>query len=253
MISVSHVSKSFQGKEVLHDISATFESGKTNLIIGQSGSGKTVLMKCITALYRVDSGSIMYNDIDVPSLNYKQLIKVRQKVGMLFQGSALFDSMTVEENVRFPLEMFSNKPRQEWDKRVQFCLERVGLADAAKLYPSEISGGMQKRAAIARAIVQEPTYLFCDEPNSGLDPRTSLTIDRLIHEITVENNITTIINTHDMNSVMEIGENIIFIHKGYKSWEGNMNNIYNSGNKDLEDFVFASELYQKVKKYHDLP
>lgn len=175
---------------------------------------------------------------------------MRQKVGMLFQGSALFDSMTVEENVRFPLEMFSEKSREEWNERVNFCLQRVNLDHAAKLYPSEISGGMQKRAAIARAIVLEPTYLFCDEPNSGLDPRTSLTIDRLIKEITEENNITTIINTHDMNSVMEIGDNILFIHKGYKSWQGNKDNIYDTGNTDLDDFVFASELYKKVKKYH---
>lgn len=250
MIEVAHLTKSFGDNTVLHDISATFDSGKTNLIIGQSGSGKTVLMKCIIGLHQVDSGKILYDDTDITSMTKKQITKMRQKVGMLFQGSALFDSMTVEENVRFPLEMFSEKSREEWDERVNFCLQRVNLDHAAKLYPSEISGGMQKRAAIARAIVLEPTYLFCDEPNSGLDPRTSLTIDRLIKEITEENNITTIINTHDMNSVMEIGDNILFIHKGYKSWQGNKDNIYDTGNADLDDFVFASELYKKVKKYH---
>lgn len=250
MIEVAHLTKSFGDNTVLHDISATFDSGKTNLIIGQSGSGKTVLMKCIIGLHQVDSGKILYDDTDITSMTKKQITKMRQKVGMLFQGSALFDSMTVEENVRFPLEMFSKKSREEWDERVNFCLQRVNLDHAAKLYPSEISGGMQKRAAIARAIVLEPTYLFCDEPNSGLDPRTSLTIDRLIKEITEENNITTIINTHDMNSVMEIGDNILFIHKGFKSWQGNKDNIYDTGNADLDDFVFASELYKKVKKYH---
>lgn len=250
MIEVAHLTKSFGDNTVLHDISATFDSGKTNLIIGQSGSGKTVLMKCIIGLHQVDSGKILYDDTDITSMTKKQITKMRQKVGMLFQGSALFDSMTVEENVRFPLEMFSKKSREEWNERVNFCLQRVNLDHAAKLYPSEISGGMQKRAAIARAIVLEPTYLFCDEPNSGLDPRTSLTIDRLIKEITEENNITTIINTHDMNSVMEIGDNILFIHKGYKSWQGNKDNIYDTGNTDLDDFVFASELYKKVKKYH---
>ena len=249
MIEVAHLTKSFGDNTVLHDISATFDSGKTNLIIGQSGSGKTVLMKCIIGLHQVDSGKILYDDTDITSMTKKQITKMRQKVGMLFQGSALFDSMTVEENVRFPLEMFSEKSREEWNERVNFCLQRVNLDHAAKLYPSEISGGMQKRAAIARAIVLEPTYLFCDEPNSGLDPRTSLTIDRLIKEITEENNITTIINTHDMNSVMEIGDNILFIHKGYKSWQGNKDN-YDTGNTDLDDFVFASELYKKVKKYH---
>ena len=250
MIEVAHLTKSFGDNTVLHDISATFDSGKTNLIIGQSGSVNTVLMKCIIGLHQVDSGKILYDDTDITSMTKKQITKMRQKVGMLFQGSALFDSMTVEENVRFPLEMFSKKSREEWNERVNFCLQRVNLDHAAKLYPSEISGGMQKRAAIARAIVLEPTYLFCDEPNSGLDPRTSLTIDRLIKEITEENNITTIINTHDMNSVMEIGDNILFIHKGYKSWQGNKDNIYDTGNTDLDDFVFASELYKKVKKYH---
>ena len=251
MIEVRNVTKSFNNVTVLHNISATFEAGKTNLIIGQSGSGKTVLMKSIIGIHRVDEGQILYNGRDFTSMNRKEVVDLRQEVGMLFQGSALFDSMTVEENVRFPLEMFSQKTPEEWKQRVDFCLNRVGLSHAAKLYPSEISGGMQKRAAIARAIVLEPTYLFCDEPNSGLDPKTSLTIDQLIREITVENNITTIINTHDMNSVMEIGDKIIFIHKGHKSWEGSKESIFDADNEDLNALVFASKLFQNVKKYHN--
>ncbi|MBR4483216.1 MAG: ATP-binding cassette domain-containing protein, partial [Paludibacteraceae bacterium] len=224
----------------------------TNLIIGQSGSGKTVLMKSVIGIHQVDKGQILYDGRDIAAMGKKEMAKLRQEVGMLFQGSALFDSMTVEQNVRFPLEMFSDKTRKEWDERVDFCLSRVGLSHAAKLFPSEISGGMQKRAAIARAIVLQPKYLFCDEPNSGLDPRTSLTIDQLIHEITQEFNITTIVNTHDMNSVMEIGDHVIFIHKGHKGWEGDKETIFTSGNQDLEDLVFASNLYKKVKKYHSL-
>ncbi|MBQ4033679.1 MAG: ATP-binding cassette domain-containing protein, partial [Paludibacteraceae bacterium] len=220
--------------------------------IGQSGSGKTVLMKSVIGIHQVDKGQILYDGRDIAAMGKKEMAKLRQEVGMLFQGSALFDSMTVEQNVRFPLEMFSDKTRKEWDERVDFCLSRVGLSHAAKLFPSEISGGMQKRAAIARAIVLQPKYLFCDEPNSGLDPRTSLTIDQLIHEITQEFNITTIVNTHDMNSVMEIGDHVIFIHKGYKGWEGDKETIFTSGNQDLEDLVFASNLYKKVKKYHSL-
>ena len=251
MIEVRNITKSFNNVTVLHNISATFEAGKTNLIIGQSGSGKTVLMKSIIGIHRVDAGQILYNGRDFTSMNRKEVVDLRQEVGMLFQGSALFDSMTVEENVRFPLEMFSSKTPDEWKQRVDFCLNRVGLSHAAKLYPSEISGGMQKRAAIARAIVLEPTYLFCDEPNSGLDPKTSLTIDQLIREITVENNITTIINTHDMNSVMEIGDKIVFIHKGHKSWEGSKESIFDSDNEDLNALVFASKLFQNVKKYHN--
>ena len=251
MIEVRNVTKSFNNVTVLHNISATFEAGKTNLIIGQSGSGKTVLMKSIIGIHRVDEGQILYNGRDFTSMNRKEVVDLRQEVGMLFQGSALFDSMTVEENVRFPLEMFSQKPQEQWKERVDFCLNRVGLSHAAKLFPSEISGGMQKRAAIARAIVLEPTYLFCDEPNSGLDPKTSLTIDQLIREITVENNITTIINTHDMNSVMEIGDKIIFIHKGHKSWEGSKESIFDADNEDLNALVFASKLFQNVKKYHN--
>ncbi len=252
MIEVKNVTKSFGDLTVLHNIDAVFESGKTNLIIGQSGSGKTVLMKSVIGIHQVDSGKILYDGRDIAVMGKKEMAKLRQEVGMLFQGSALFDSMTVEQNVLFPLEMFSDKTRKEWDERVDFCLSRVGLSHAAKLFPSEISGGMQKRAAIARAIVLQPKYLFCDEPNSGLDPRTSLTIDQLIHEITHEFNITTIVNTHDMNSVMEIGDHVIFIHKGFKGWEGDKDSIFTSGNSDLEDLVFASNLYKKVKKYHSL-
>lgn len=250
MIEVQHIIKSFNGKTVLKDISATFEAGKTNLIIGQSGSGKTVLMKSIIGIHQVDQGKILYGNRDLTQMSNKEVGALRQEIGMLFQGSALFDSMTVEENVRFPMEMFSNKSRDEWNERVNFCLQRVGLDHAAKLYPSEISGGMQKRAAIARAIVLEPTYLFCDEPNSGLDPKTSLTIDQLIQEITRENNITTIVNTHDMNSVMEIGDKILFIHQGEKAWEGNKDTIFESNNEDLNNLVFASNLFKKVKQYH---
>jgi phospholipid/cholesterol/gamma-HCH transport system ATP-binding protein len=250
MIEVRNVYKSFNGKEVLKNISFTFEAGKTNLIIGQSGSGKTVLMKSVIGIHQVDKGQILYNGRDFTKMSNKETALLRQEIGMLFQGSALFDSMTVEENVRFPLEMFSNKTRKEWEKRVAFCLDRVGLSHAAKLFPSEISGGMQKRAAIARAIVLEPTYLFCDEPNSGLDPKTSLTIDQLIQEITRENNITTIVNTHDMNSVMEIGDKILFIHKGEKGWEGSKDTIFDSNNENLDNLVFASELFKKVKENH---
>lgn len=252
MIEVQHIIKSFNGKTVLKDISATFEAGKTNLIIGQSGSGKTVLMKSIIGIHQVDQGKILYGNRDLTQMSNKEVGALRQEIGMLFQGSALFDSMTVEENVRFPMEMFSNKSRDEWNERVKFCLQRVGLDHAAKLYPSEISGGMQKRAAIARAIVLEPTYLFCDEPNSGLDPKTSLTIDQLIQEITRENNITTIVNTHDMNSVMEIGDKILFIHQGEKAWEGSKDSIFDSNNEDLNNLVFASNLFKKVKQYHKL-
>lgn len=252
MIEVKNVTKIFGDHTVLNDVSAVFESGKTNLIIGQSGSGKTVLMKSVIGIHQVEQGQILYDGRDLAKMTKKEVVQLRREVGMLFQGSALFDSMTVEENVMFPLEMFSDKSKEERRERVNVCLNRVGLSHAAKLFPSEISGGMQKRAAIARAIVLEPTYLFCDEPNSGLDPRTSLTIDQLIHEITVENNITTIVNTHDMNSVMEIGDKVVFIHKGHKGWEGDKNTIYDSGNSDLEDLVFASELFKKVKKYHSL-
>ena len=247
MIEVRNVYKSFNGKEVLKDISFTFEAGKSNLIIGQSGSGKTVLMKSVIGIHQVDKGQILYNGRDFTKMSNKETALLRQEIGMLFQGSALFDSMTVEENVRFPLEMFSDKTAKEWEKRVAFCLDRVGLSHAAKLYPSEISGGMQKRAAIARAIVLEPTYLFCDEPNSGLDPKTSLTIDQLIQEITRENNITTIVNTHDMNSVMGIGEHIIYIYEGELEWTGTKDDVMSSNNERLTSFIFASDLLRKVK------
>ncbi|MBE6329898.1 MAG: ATP-binding cassette domain-containing protein [Paludibacteraceae bacterium] len=250
MIEVQNAIKTFDGNQVLKNVSAIFEAGKTNLIIGQSGSGKTVLMKSIVGIHRIDSGHILYDGRDITIMKRKQLNQLRREIGMLFQGSALFDSMTVLENVRFPLDMFSDETEDEKDRRARFCLERVELSHAVDLYPSEISGGMQKRAAIARAIVLNPKYLFCDEPNSGLDPKTSLLIDKLIQDITHEFNITTIINTHDMNSVMEIGENIIFINKGEKAWQGNSNEIYNTGCQPLEDFIFASELFKKIKHVH---
>jgi phospholipid/cholesterol/gamma-HCH transport system ATP-binding protein len=248
MIEVINVNKSFDDTQVLKNISAKFETGKVNMIIGQSGSGKTVLMKCIIALYRVDSGRILYDGRNLPDMKSNEVKNLRKEMGMLFQGSALFDSMTVAENVMFPIEMFSSMDKEEAMERVKFCLERVELSDAADLYPSEISGGMQKRAAIARAIALNPKYLFCDEPNSGLDPKTSLVIDKLIHEITKEYNMTTIINTHDMNSVMEMGENIIFIYKGEKHWQGGREEIFTSDCQELNDFVFASDLFKLVKK-----
>lgn len=251
MIEVQHVSKSFHdGIKVLNDINTTFETGKTNLIIGQSGSGKTVLMKSVVGIHQVDAGSILYDGRDITKMKDKDRKMIRRELGMLFQGSALFDSMTVLENVCFPLEMFSDMSDDEKYKQAKTCLERVGLGHALDLYPSEISGGMQKRAAIARAIVLNPKYLFCDEPNSGLDPKTSLMIDRLIQEITHEYNITTIINTHDMNSVMEIGENIVFIYKGVKKWQGNKDQVYDTGCQELEDLIFASNLYKKIKQAH---
>ena len=250
MIEVQNISKSFNGVEVLHGISAVFETGKTNLIIGQSGSGKTVLMKSIIALHRVDRGRILYDGRNVPDMRSRELKLLRREMGMLFQGSALFDSMTVGENVMYPLEMFSGKSKEEIVDRARFCLERVELTRAFDLYPSEISGGMQKRAAVARAIALNPKYLFCDEPNSGLDPKTSLVIDKLISEITKEYNITTIVNTHDMNSVMEIGENIVFIYKGDKAWQGSKEQLFDADCQELNDFVFASDLYKKIKKVH---
>ena len=233
---------------MLKDISAVFENGKTNLIIGRSGSGKTVLIKNIIGLMRPEHGEILYDGRNLISMNKKELNMLRREMGMLFQGSALFDSMTVLENVMFPLDMFSNDSFKERKKRAEFCLERVNLSDAEHLYPSEISGGMMKRAAIARAIALNPQYLFCDEPNSGLDPKTSLLIDDLIHDITVEYNMTTVINTHDMNSVMNIGENIIFIKEGVKEWQGTKEQVITSNNQALNDFIFASDLARKVKE-----
>lgn len=248
MVEVKNIIKSFEGRVVLNNISTIFEAGKTNLIIGRSGSGKTVLIKNIIGLMKPDSGEILYDGRDLTSMNKKELNLLRKEMGMLFQGSALFDSMTVLENVMFPLDMFSNDSSSERKKRAMFCLERVNLSDAENLYPSEISGGMMKRAAIARAIALNPKYLFCDEPNSGLDPKTSLLIDDLIHDITQEYQMTTVINTHDMNSVMNIGDKIIFIKEGVKEWEGTKDQVINSNNKALNDFVFASDLFRKVKE-----
>lgn len=248
MVEVKNVTKSFDGRVVIHDINAIFEEGKTNLIIGRSGSGKTVLMKNIIGLLQPDSGQILYDNRDLTSMKKHELGVLRQEMGMLFQGSALFDSMTVLENVMFPLDMFSDKNSQERKERALFCLERVNLLEAEHLYPSEISGGMMKRAAIARAIALQPKYLFCDEPNSGLDPKTALLIDELIHDITIEYKMTTVINTHDMNSVINIGDNIIFIKEGVKEWQGNKDEVINSRNKALNDFIFASDLFKKVKE-----
>ncbi|MEN9919264.1 MAG: hypothetical protein RL662_1700 [Bacteroidota bacterium] len=248
MIEVRNLIKSFEGREVLKSISLTFEAGKTNLIIGRSGSGKTVLLKNLVGLMRPSSGNIIYDKRDITNLSTNQMKDLRQEMGMIFQGSALFDAMTVSENVHFPLEMFSSLSKAEQTKRVQFCLDRVNLSDAGHLYPSEISGGMMKRAAIARAIALNPKYLFCDEPNSGLDPQTSLVIDKLIYDITKEYNITTIVNTHDMNSVMNIGEKIFFIKEGHLEWQGTNKDIMASTNEALNNFVFASDLFKKVKQ-----
>ncbi|MDH6342208.1 phospholipid/cholesterol/gamma-HCH transport system ATP-binding protein [Parabacteroides sp. PFB2-12] len=248
MVEVKHLVKSFEGRTVLNNINALFENGKTNLIIGRSGSGKTVLMKNIIGLMRPDSGGILYDGRDLTTMSKKELNHLRREMGMLFQGSALFDSMSVLENVMFPLNMFSNDSLKERRNRAIFCLERVNLRDAEDLYPSEISGGMMKRVAIARAIALQPEYLFCDEPNSGLDPKTSLLIDELIHDITTEYNMTTVINTHDMNSVINIGDNIIFIQEGEKEWQGTKDDVMTSRNKALNDFIFASDLFRKVKE-----
>lgn len=249
MIEVKNVTKSFDGKTILHGIDATFHAGKTNLIIGQSGSGKTVLMKSIVGLVRPEVGEILYNGRDVMQMDNEQIKELRKEIGMLFQGSALFDYETVLGNVMFPLVMFTDMSQKEMAERARFCLERVNLKGADKKYPSELSGGMQKRVAIARAIALNPKYLFCDEPNSGLDPKTSILIDELLHDITSEYKMTTIINTHDMNSVLGIGENIIFINKGHKEWVGDKTQIYASDNQALNDFVFATDLFQEVKKY----
>ncbi len=249
MIEVKNINKAFHGNQILFDVSAKFETGQTNLIIGQSGHGKTVLLKSIVGLHQIDSGQIVYGDEVFSEIPFSEQKTIRKKIGMLFQGSALFDSQTVEENVRFPLDMFSNKSSEEKLDRVNFCLNRVNLENVNKLYPSEISGGMQKRVAIARAIALNPKYLFCDEPNSGLDPKTAIVIDNLIYEITKEYGITTIINTHDMNSVMGIGEKIIYIFEGKKLWEGNKDEILTATEQQLNDFVFASELFKRIKSF----
>jgi phospholipid/cholesterol/gamma-HCH transport system ATP-binding protein len=247
MIQVINISKSFNGKQVLKDISIDFDRGKTNLVIGQSGSGKTVLLKCIVGLFEPDSGEVKYDDVVFNKLNSKEKRDIRKKIGMLVQGGALFDSSTVEENILFPLNMFTEISMEEKLDRVNICLKRVNIFNANHLYPSELSGGMKKRVAIARAIALKPQYLFCDEPNSGLDPKSSIVIDNLIRELTEEYDITTIINTHDMNSVIEIGQKVVFIFEGTKAWEGSNMDILESDNKILNDFVFATNLTKKLK------
>ncbi|MDD3739851.1 MAG: ATP-binding cassette domain-containing protein [Bacteroidales bacterium] len=248
MIEVKNVNKSFDNQHVLKDINASFEPGKINMIIGRSGSGKTVLLKSIIGLKIPETGEIFFNGREFIRANIKFKREIRKELGMVFQGGALFTSLTVEDNIMFPLNLFTNLTKKEKLSRVNFCLERVNIQNANKQFPSEISGGMQKRVAIARAIALNPKYLFCDEPNSGLDPQTAILIDQLIHNITVEYNMTTIVNTHDMNSVMEIADSIIFIYEGHKWWQGGREDIFNSDNKELNDFVFASELCKKIKK-----
>ena len=248
MIKIGSIYKQFEGKTVLEDINATFDNGITNLIIGQSGAGKTVLMKCIVGLLTPDKGKIFYDDRDITTLKEKEKIAIRREIGMLFQSAALFDSMSVLENVMFPLDMFSTMTYREREARARACLDRVNLIEAQDKYPEELSGGMQKRAAIARAIALGPKYLFCDEPNSGLDPQTSLIIDELIHDITREYGITTIVNTHDMNSVMNIGDHILFLADGKLAWEGDNTQILNTDNKQLNDFLFSSEILRQVKE-----
>ncbi|MBR2948002.1 MAG: ATP-binding cassette domain-containing protein [Bacteroidales bacterium] len=247
MITIKNINKSFEGKQALYDISATYKPGECSLVIGASGSGKTVLLKTIIGLMEADSGEIFYGNTLLNSLNAKEKKRLRREIGMLFQGSALFDFANAQENVIFPLNFFTNMSKEEKLERANFCLERVGLTNVNKKYPSELSGGMQKRVGIARAIALNPKYLFCDEPNSGLDPHTSIKIDNLIREITQEYNITTIINTHDMNSVMEIGDKIVFIHQGHKSWEGSNKEIFHADNQALNDFIFASKMAQQLK------
>ena len=250
MIRTEKIFKSFDDHEVLKDINVTFRKGDTNLIIGRSGAGKTVLLKILVGLLTPTEGKVWYDDVDFFSLDKRQMRAVRMQIGMLFQGSALFDSMTIEQNVRFPMDMFTHQTRKEKMNRVNYCLERVELKGINNKYPSEISGGMQKRVGIARAIVLNPRYLFCDEPNSGLDPKTSMLIDDLISSITKEFNITTIINTHDMNSVMAIGENICLLHEGYVAWKGDKDQVLETTNQVLYDFVFASPFLQRIRDLH---
>lgn len=246
MIEIKHINKSFGDHKVIDDVSFVFEQGKTNLIIGESGSGKTTVMKLMVGLHEVDSGEVLYDGLNFPTLGVKEKQEVRKKIGMLFQGGALFDSQTLEENVRFPLDMFTDMSKEEKADRVNFCLEKVQLTNKNKLYPGELSGGMKKRAALARAIANQPHYLFCDEPNSGLDPKTSIVIDNLIQSLTHEFNITTIVITHDMNSVVEIGEKILYIYKGKPWWTGNSKDILKTTNPELVDFVFASGFMKEV-------
>jgi phospholipid/cholesterol/gamma-HCH transport system ATP-binding protein len=248
MIEIKDIKKSFNGKEILKGISSVFDKGKCNLIIGASGTGKSVLLKCLVGLVEPDTGDIFYNNRNFNRGSVEEKQNIRKEIGMLFQGSALFDSKNVEENVRFPMDMLTKMSKSEKLDRVNFCLQRVGLENANKLMPSEISGGMKKRVGIARAIVLNSKYLYCDEPNSGLDPLTSIKIDNLIQEITHEFNITTIVVTHDMNSVLEIGEQIIFIHKGEKLWEGTNNNILDTKEKNLQEFLFANKLIRDMKR-----
>ena len=247
MLEVRQVNKSFAGNQVLFDINARFEKGRVNLIIGQSGQGKSVLAKCMVGLHEVDSGEVLYDGRDFTKMNRNQRSEIRQEIGMLFQGAALFDSMTVEENVMFPLTMFTNMTKAEMKKRVDFCLEHVNLIGRNKLFPSECSGGMQKRVGIARAIAMSPKFLFCDEPNSGLDPQTSILIDGLIKSLTYELQMTTVVITHDMNSVMEIGDSIIFIYKGQKWWEGTRESIITTDNQEISNFVYASDFMKEIR------
>ena len=248
MIEIKNISKSFDDTNIISDISFIFQKGKTNLIIGKSGSGKSVLTKCIVGLINPDSGQILYDGKDMLTMSVKEKKKIRKEIGMLFQGGALFDSKTIEENIAFPLLMFSNFSKSEIEDRVNFCLQRVDILNKNKLYPDEISGGMKKRVAIARAIAMNPKYLFCDEPNSGLDPVTAILIDELIKEITEEYNMTTLVITHDMNSVFEIGENIMFINEGKNYWTGDRTSILNTDVKELNDFVYVSKYLQQFKK-----
>lgn len=247
MIQINNISKKFSGRSVLNNISFEFETGKTNIIIGESGSGKTTLLKCMVGLNEIDNGEVLFDGRDFYHLDFNGKKEIRKEIGMLFQGGALFDSQTVEENVVFPISMFTDLSVSEKRDRANFCLQRVNLENANKLYPSELSGGMKKRVAIARAIAVQPKYLFCDEPNSGLDPKTSIVIDNLIKEITEEYNITTVVITHDMNSVIEIGDNIMFIYKGEKWWEGNKQEILKTDNKEVCDFVYATKFMKDLK------
>jgi len=250
MIEVQNIKKSFDGIEVLKGISTVFEKGKTNLIIGQSGSGKTVFLKCLLGLFEADNGKILFEGKRLKTMTVQERSVLRQEMGMVFQGSALFDSMTVEENIMFPMQMFTQKINEEIRERAHAVIKRVNLINANEKYPDEISGGMKKRVAIARAIVMNPKYLFCDEPNSGLDPKTAILIDNLIQEITEEYNITTVINTHDMNSVMEIGKKIVFLQNGHKAWEGTKEEIFNTDNEAVTNFVYSSDLFKKVREVY---